>query len=130
MKIAIPEWQGRVSPVFDVASKVLLVDIEGERELQRQEHLLSPTDPWARAQAVRDTGAKVLICGAISRPLQAALCSAEIQLIGNICGPIDEVLAAFREGRLDGTVFLMPGCCRRRRRFHGGGRRGRDGVEF
>jgi len=27
MKIAIPNWQGRVSPVFDVARDVLLVDV-------------------------------------------------------------------------------------------------------
>jgi len=27
MKVAIPHWQGRISPVFDVAGALLLVDV-------------------------------------------------------------------------------------------------------
>jgi len=126
MKIAVPEWQGRISPVLDVASKILLVDIEDHRELQRQHDTLVPSDLWARAAAIRQMGPDVLICGAVSWPLEAAIRSAGIQVIGNICGPVDEVLAAYREGRLDDNVFLMPGCCGQRRRFRGGGRRGRS----
>jgi predicted Fe-Mo cluster-binding NifX family protein len=126
MKVAVPVWQGRISPVLDVASKVLLVDIEEHRELQRQKDILVPTDPWARAQAIRQMRAEVLICGAVSWPLESALRSAGIQVICNICGPVEAVLTAFRNGRLDENVFLMPGCCGRRRRFRGGGRRDRS----
>lgn len=126
MKIAVPEWQGRISPVLDAASKVLLVDIEETRQMQRQEKPLVPADPWARAEAIRQMGAEVLICGAVSRQLEAALRSVGIQVICNICGPVEAVLAAFREGRLDENVFLMPGCCRRRQRFRGGGRHDRS----
>ena len=28
MKVAVPDWEGRVSPVFDVARQVLLVDLD------------------------------------------------------------------------------------------------------
>ena len=86
MKVAVPEWQGRVSPVLDAASKVLLVEIEGQQQLQRQEAVLGPTNPWARAQALRQMGAEVLICGAVSWPLESALRSAGIQVTCNICG--------------------------------------------
>jgi len=126
VKIAVPEWQGRVSPVFDVASKVLLVEIEDNRELQRQEDTLGSKYALARARALRDMGVDVLICGAVSWPLEVALRSVGIKVICNICGPVEAVLAAFRNGRLDERVFLMPGCYRRRRRFRGGGRRGRS----
>ena len=126
MTITIPQWKGRISPVLDVASKILLVEVDGQRELQRQEKTLVPTTPWARAQAIRQLGAEVLICGAVSRQLEAALRSAGIQVICNICGPVDVVLSAFREGRLDENVFMMPGCCGRRKRFRGGDRRGRS----
>lgn len=126
MKIAVPEWQGRISPVLDAASKVLLVDIEENRQLQRQVKPLVPTDPWARAEAIRQMGAEVMICGAVSRMLETALRSAEIQVIYNICGPVEAVLTAFCNGKLDENVFLMPGCCGRRRRFRGGNRRGRS----
>ncbi|MBN1766689.1 MAG: NifB/NifX family molybdenum-iron cluster-binding protein, partial [Sedimentisphaerales bacterium] len=111
MKIAVPQWQGRISPVLDVASNVLLVYIEDHRELQRQQDTLVPTDPWARAQAIRQMGADVLICGAVSWPLETALRSAGIQVISNICGPVEEVLAAFCNGQLDEKEFMMPGCC-------------------
>jgi predicted Fe-Mo cluster-binding NifX family protein len=126
MKVAIPVWKGRISPVLDVASKVLLVEIISHRELNRQEYTLVPSNPWARAQAIRQLGAEVLICGAVSRQLEAALRSAEIQVICNICGPVEAVLTAYCEGRLDENVFLMPGCCGRRRRFRGGDHRGRS----
>ena len=124
MKVGVPEWQGRISPVFDVASRIIPVEIEDRRELQRREGALVQTDPWARAAAIRQMGAEVLICGAVSKPLEAALRAAGIQVICNICGPVEAVLTAFRNGRLNENVFLMPGCCGRRRRFRGGGRGG------
>jgi predicted Fe-Mo cluster-binding NifX family protein len=120
MKIAIPQWKGRISPVLDEASKVLLVEIKDHLEQHRQENTLIPSHSWARAQVIRQLGAEILICGAVSRQLEAALRSAGIQVISNICGPVEAVLSAFREGRLDENVFLMPGCCGRRRRFRGG----------
>ena len=125
MKVAIPEWKGRISPVLDEASKVLLVEIKDHCELHRQENTLVPSNAWARAQAIQQLGAEILICGAVSRPLESALRSAGIQVICNICGPVDAVLSAFCEGRLDENVFMMPGCCGRRQRFRGGDHRGR-----
>jgi len=120
MKIVVPEWQGRISPVFDVANKILLVDIEDHRELQRQQGALVSAAPWARADTLRRMGAEVLICGAVSRPMETALRTAGINVIHNICGPVEEVLEAYCNGHLDENVFMMPGCCGRRRQFRGG----------
>ncbi|MEW6443771.1 MAG: NifB/NifX family molybdenum-iron cluster-binding protein [bacterium] len=123
MRVAIPHWHGRVSPVFDVATNLLLVDLEGEGK-RRQAHVrLEADEPQARAWRLAETGTDVLICGAISWPLEMALVHAGIEVIPHTCGEVEHVLAAFLEGRLGQRPFLMPGCRGRRRRFHGGRQR-------
>jgi predicted Fe-Mo cluster-binding NifX family protein len=117
MRIAIPHWQSRVSPVFDAAASVLLFDIEDGAERQREERQLTRTDPLARAGEFLKLGADVLICGAISAPLEAALVSADVQVIGFVCGPVEEVLGAYLSGELANPAFGMPGVRGWRRRF-------------
>ncbi|MFW6062431.1 MAG: NifB/NifX family molybdenum-iron cluster-binding protein [Planctomycetota bacterium] len=124
IKLAIPHWQGRVSPVFDVAGRVLLVEIDGGQQQARQEFAFTAEDPRGRAARLAETGADVLVCGAISRPLEMALSAAGIEVIPQICGEVQRVLAAFIDGRLSGREFLMPGCCGQRR---GGRHRCRHG---
>ncbi|MCC7174096.1 MAG: NifB/NifX family molybdenum-iron cluster-binding protein [Bryobacterales bacterium] len=117
MKVAIPNWQGRVSPVFDSAGRVLLLDVVDGREQGREERPLTRTSLPARAAEFLSLGADVLICGAISAPLEAALASAGVRVVGFVCGPVEEVLAAFLNDGLSGRAFWMPGCGGRRRRF-------------
>ncbi len=124
MKVAIPHWRGRVSPVFDVAGKVVVVEVDGGAERERREVQIDVDDPAARAAKLAETGADVLVCGAISRPLELALAAAGIEVIAQTCGEVETVLSAFIGGRLGGDTFLMPGCPGRRRRFQGGRGRG------
>ena len=124
MKVAIPHWQGRISPVFDVAANVLVVEIADGVEQARQEVAFDAEDPQVRAQRLAQTGADVLVCGAISWPLEMALSAAGIDVIPQTCGDVEQVLAAFVLGQLQQNAFLMPGCCGRRRQFRAR-RRGR-----
>ena len=124
MKVAIPCWQGRVSPVLDVANKALLVTLEQGRETMRQEVAVEGTRALHRARHILRLGADTVICGAVSRPLELALHSVGVEVIANVCGQIDEVLVAFIDERLDADAYLMPGCCRLRRRLCAGGRQG------
>jgi len=124
MRIAIPFWQGRVSPVFDVAGNLLLVDVSDGAEQARKSLPLTAAEPQARARALAELGADVLVCGAISWPLEMAVSAAGIEVIPQTCGEVEQVLAAFISGELSRGAFLMPGCCGRRRRFHGRRRRG------
>ena len=124
MRIAIPIADGRISPVFDVAEKLVLVDVEAGREVGRTETPLMDEAIELRARRVAQLGVNVLICGAISRPLHALLSAAGVEVIPQTCGEVEEVLGAFVEGRLIGDAFVMPGCCGRRRRFRGGRGRG------
>lgn len=129
MKVGIPTWDGRVSPVLDVARRLLLVDIQGNAELSRREVEIQDVPLAARVKQIRELGVEVLICGAVSWPLQAALASAGVRVIAQTCGPVEDVLPAFLSGHLADGAFLMPGCCGRRRRMRAGGHgnRGRTG---
>ena len=129
MKVAIPTWTDRVSPVFDVAKQLLVVKLEGDREVSREEAAIEETHLMARAKRVTQLGVNVLICGAISMPLEAMLASAGVRIIPHTCGPVEYVLRAFVSGRLTDRAFLMPGCCGRRRRFRRRQRGGRWGFD-
>ena len=116
--------------MLDVARRLLIVDIAGSAEVGRRETNLEAVQPGARAAQIHELGVEVLICGAVSWPLEAALVSAGVRVVPQTCGLVQEVLTAFLSGRLADGTFLMPGCCGRRRRMRagrGGGRGGRDG---
>lgn len=122
MKILLPDWQGRISPLFDAAGSVLLVEIENNREVRRTTHSLQG-DLLQRVRGILGLGADVLICGAISGQLERMLRADGLQVVSNICGAIDDVLRAYQGGVLFDTQFLLPGCPgrgRRARRRHGG----------
>ncbi len=116
MRVGIPSWQGRVSPVFDVAGTVLLADVRDGRVAFRAESPLTEAGLAERVRRVVELEIEVLICGAISRPLEAALTCSGVQVVGHTCGAVEEVLQAFIDGRLDQEVFWMPGCGRWRMR--------------
>jgi len=48
--------------------------------------------------------------------LEASLVKRGIQVIAQICGNVEEVLAAFTSGSLGEERFAMPGCCGQKRR--------------
>jgi hypothetical protein len=46
----------------------------------------------------------------ISQTQQTALSSAGIRIIPHICGSMEDVIAAFIDGRIEGGALRMPGC--------------------
>jgi len=115
MKVAIPLWQKRVSPVFDEATRILIVDIFNGREENRQTEGLLIHNPYERARMLLNLGVELLICGMISQVQMTVLNTVGIQIIPHICGTLDEVIAAFLDGRIESGAMLMPGCERRKR---------------
>jgi predicted Fe-Mo cluster-binding NifX family protein len=126
MKVAIPQWQGRVSPVFDVAGSLLLIYLGHGVEIDRKGVALVEDTFWGRARRMAGLGIDTLICGAISRPLELALLYSGIEVISQICGDVDQVLEAYMKGRMRQEMFFMPGCrgwqMRHRRGRRNGGR--------
>ncbi len=121
-RIGICHHMDRVSPVFDVAENLQVFEIENGRVERREERSLISRDIYARAKEVSGCGIDTIICGAISFPLEMALQGAGVRVLAFVRGPIDDVVRAFVEGRLDDTTFFMPGC-----RPRGGRLRGRRG---
>jgi predicted Fe-Mo cluster-binding NifX family protein/putative methionine-R-sulfoxide reductase with GAF domain len=114
MRIAISYQQNRISPVFDVAAHILLVDIEKGQEVRRNKRTVAQSDSLVRARYVSQFGVEVLICGAISWRLENALSSIGVQVIPCICGPVEDVIKAFLNNNLSESAFIMPGCLGRR----------------
>lgn len=127
--IAIPVADERISPVLDVARRFLVVELAGAEERSRREVAIEETGLGLRARRIAALGCEVLVCGAVSRPLESLLRSAGIRVVPNTCGVVDEVLALLRAGGLPEDRFLMPGCRGpgRGRRFRNRYRGGRGG---
>ncbi len=117
MKVALPVWHGRISPVFDVAGNLLVADVVDGAIREQYITPLQPAGPQERAKQMAKMAISVLVCGAVSRTFEAPLRSAGISVIAHHCGEAEQVLAAYVQGQLAQDVFAMPGCPGRRRRL-------------
>jgi predicted Fe-Mo cluster-binding NifX family protein len=124
--VAIPTWNGRVSPVFDTASRLLVVEVGEQGESFRFETDIGEHFFPGKTVRLAGLGIETLICGAISRPFATMITGAGIHLIPWISGYVEEVLQAFLQGNLFDMQYLMPGCPRHWGKGLSGGRgRGR-----
>ena len=114
--------------MFDVAKRLMVAEVADGGQVQREEVSLDGTHFALRARWLVDHGVNVLICGAISGPLEQMVRSVGVNVIPQTCGAVEEILQAFLSGRLTEQAFLLPGCCGQRRRFRGGRRRGQFGT--
>lgn len=122
-RLALPTWNDRLSPLFDSATKILLVDVDGGREITRSEVTLREEDLPFRAKRLADLGVDVLLCGAISRSLASMLASSEIVVDSFLTGRVEELLHIYLTGKQPDTAYQMPGCPSRQCRGGGGRRR-------
>jgi predicted Fe-Mo cluster-binding NifX family protein len=110
MKTAIPVWEGKISPVFDTASKLLIIQVEDSKETSRFEAPLDEQNLTRRCSRIQGLGVELLICGAISRPFYRMLVAGGVNVIPWVSGPAEDVLDAWMNGKLFHSRFLMPGC--------------------
>jgi predicted Fe-Mo cluster-binding NifX family protein len=130
LRAAFAVWNERITPVFDVARQIRLTDVESGRVVRentvyhRGEGTLTEKAIWLAEQ-----GVDVLVCGAISRPLQYMVAGYGIRVIPFVAGDLQEITQAWLAGTLESGLFAMPGCCRRRRRHRFQGSRAFEGQE-
>jgi predicted Fe-Mo cluster-binding NifX family protein len=124
MKIAIPIWENRISPVFDTAARLLIVEADGGREISRTIVPIDESFLPHRATKLSELGVNILICGAVSRPLYSLIMGKDVKVIPFLSGNVEEVLQAYLSDDFAEASFSMPGCCRGRRRGQGQGRGG------
>lgn len=110
MKIAVPIWNDKVSPVFDTALRLLIINTKNLSEIERFEVYLGEQDISKRCLLIHSLKVNVLICGAISRSFSMMLMSTGVKIISEISGLVEDVLQAYLHGSLSNSKYLMPGC--------------------
>lgn len=110
MKVALTVWENRISPVFDCAQRLLIVDISGRAEMSRHFEPFHWHSPFSRASRLSELGVQVLICGAVSEYFASMIDTYGITIIPFVAGEVDQVLDAYLTDGLYDRKFRMPGC--------------------
>lgn len=110
MKLALTVCENRISPLFDCARMLLIVDIVDRTSTGRHFEVLHYESPFSRAAKLSDLGVKVLICGAVSDQFANIIETYGIRIVPFVAGAVDEVLDAYLTGAIYSSKFKMPGC--------------------
>jgi len=109
MKVAVTIWEDSVSTACDFCNGLLIFDIEANETVGRSA-LSFESQAWPlRVNQLKALGVGVLLCGAISRPLERTLVTTGIQVISWLCGPVEEIIRAYLDGGLSDIRFTLPG---------------------
>lgn len=109
MKISITIWGNRISPVFDVASELLVADIENKRVKEKTYISFDPGIPLELIRTLKQAQISILICGAISTQPAELIVQNDIKLISFATGNTLKLLNSFaRTGKIE-PKFMMPG---------------------
>jgi predicted Fe-Mo cluster-binding NifX family protein len=107
--IAIPVMRGRVAPVLNWCSRLLIFPASPEGGSAR-ELKIPELEAVERLQLLQAKGVSILICGALSADLDYCATQLGLRVIPGVAGEVDEVLQAYRQNRLDRPEFWLPGC--------------------
>jgi predicted Fe-Mo cluster-binding NifX family protein len=111
MRLAIPTFGSRISPRFDCAHKILLVDIKGGKLVGRKEIDVgldvSQWYPLSHVNRLYKLKTDMVICGGICNRDYYGLSNDGIGVIPLVFGEVEEVLKAFLNGDLVGSPFRV-----------------------
>jgi predicted Fe-Mo cluster-binding NifX family protein len=132
MILAVPVYQKRVSPLFDVASRIRIIECRNAGRAERGTVLLEGMTDAQRVTVLKGIGVQCVVCAGISGSCSWMLRSAGIQVVDGVVGDVDDVVDAYQGGRVMDESFRMPGWGGRWRHRKGygrgwGGGRGRGG---
>lgn len=114
-KVAFACLDERIAPVFDTALQVRVLETESGRIISEKNEMLPPDLPLQKTIRLNELGIQAIVCGAISRTLNAMIAANGIRVIPFVAGDLHAVIQAWLKGGLNGKTFAMPGCCRRAR---------------
>jgi predicted Fe-Mo cluster-binding NifX family protein len=113
MKVALTVWEDTVSTVCDFSSRLLVFDVIGH-EVKNKSFVPFKNDHFpSKVNQLEALGVDVLLCGAISRPLERMICSSGVKVIPWLRGFIEEVIAAYLVDGLSDDRFILPGFVQR-----------------
>ena len=116
-RIAITIWGNRISPVFDVASTLLVADIENKMIFHKAYISFDPGIPSGLIKTLKDYKISTVACGAISNKYADLMVNNNIKLISFVTGNALKFLDNFaNKYSVDKFImdkkFTMPGCSR------------------
>ena len=109
IRIAIPIFHNRVSPVLDTCTRLLIIDSEEKVDVEKREIPFDVYSQSERFEIVKNLNPDAIICCGISEVFDKMLQSADIRLISGIAGDVEQVTEAFLSNRIDDPQFRMPG---------------------
>ena len=117
MRLAIPEFNGRVSPVFDCCRRLLVIDtsVNGPDRIASQDW--SELECVKRPGRLKEMGIKTLLCGGISTRMAKEIEAGGVCIVPWVSGEVGEIIDAYIKGKLPDPQLTMPGC--KRGRFRG-----------
>jgi predicted Fe-Mo cluster-binding NifX family protein len=116
MKTAFAVWNNRIAPVFDVARRVIMVESTAAGKDAQTPVVLAGDPPLQKVQQLSDLGVGRLVCGAISRGLEAVLTARGIQVTAYVAGDVQAVIDAWQRRHFEIESYAMPGRRKNRRR--------------
>lgn len=114
--MAIPTFGPRVSPRFDYAPGLLLINLENGKVVEKEKFSLQAWDRLQRLQKLQELGVQTLICGGIDGNSAQILSDYGIRVIAWVAGEADEAIQFFLDGKLRPGVELGARWRRGRRR--------------
>ncbi len=115
MLVAIPEWNNRISPVFDEALNFRIFRIEAGSVNDSTNLEFQPQSVEHKIERLLKAGVNIIICGAISRYVQRIAEMNGISVIPFIAGDVETVLDEWLSGNWQDAHYRMPGCGGRNR---------------
>ncbi|MBN1970437.1 MAG: hypothetical protein JXR48_09085 [Candidatus Delongbacteria bacterium] len=112
MKIAITIWNEIVSPLFDVSSRIMIIENEKIEYLD-----VSGMCPFEKIDKLELKKIDIFLCGAISLGVRVYAKSKGIEVYPFITGNVREILETILTNKAEIHKYQMPGCGRRHRRF-------------
>ena len=109
VRTAVPAFMGRVSPVFDTCTQLIILEPRTADPPGRRAVAVADKSMHERVLTLQRMGVDRVICAAVSDAFFTLLHEARIQLVTGIAGEIDEVIDAYRNGTLGQSRFRMPG---------------------
>lgn len=109
MKIAVTIWGNRISPVFDAAKRLLVVEIADGEIVCQATRTFVPTRFDLFQQLLKEMDVHLLICGAICKFGITRLEEIGVEVVPFITGEVGRVLEHYISGE-EFTEFAMPGC--------------------
>jgi predicted Fe-Mo cluster-binding NifX family protein len=106
MRVAIPVFQSKISPRFDSTQEFVLLEIEKNKVMKRED---LPTKGWplsAKLKQIVDLSVDTLICGGIDLESMKQLNFSGIKVYSWITGEVDDVVACYLSRGLESGIIL------------------------